>query len=144
VPETRCCPGKDIFLDITPFNGRRLFFYFLSPNRGCAESIRKIGPQMKKIFRGAIKAAPCSETNRANRPYRQCRHAGGRGARQRAAHVERFVVRRGAGGTREKKEHSDGRPVRVGVQLAVGGAAGLLGVITLYYLLLAPRMRRLD
>ena len=33
---------------------------------------------------------------------------------------------------------------RVGVQLAVGGAAGLLGVITLYYLLLAPRMRRLD
>jgi MFS family permease len=33
---------------------------------------------------------------------------------------------------------------RVGVQLAVGGAAGLLGIITLYYLLLAPRMRRLD
>jgi len=33
---------------------------------------------------------------------------------------------------------------RVGVQLAVGGTAGLLAVITLYYLLLTPRIRRLD
>jgi len=33
---------------------------------------------------------------------------------------------------------------RVGVQLAVGGAAGLLAVITLYYLFLTPRIRRLD
>jgi len=33
---------------------------------------------------------------------------------------------------------------RVGVQLAVGGSAGLLAVITLYYLFLTPRMRRLD
>jgi MFS family permease len=33
---------------------------------------------------------------------------------------------------------------RVGVQLAVGGAAGLLALITLYYLLLTPRIRRLD
>jgi MFS family permease len=32
----------------------------------------------------------------------------------------------------------------VGVQLAVGAAAGLLGVITLYYLFLAPRIRRLE
>jgi len=33
---------------------------------------------------------------------------------------------------------------RVGAQLAVGGAGGLLAVITLYYLLLTPRIRRLD
>jgi MFS family permease len=33
---------------------------------------------------------------------------------------------------------------RFGVQLAVGGSAGLLAVITFYYLLLAPRIRRLD
>jgi len=33
---------------------------------------------------------------------------------------------------------------RVGVQLAVGGAAGLLAVITLYYLFLTSRIRRLD
>lgn len=33
---------------------------------------------------------------------------------------------------------------RVGVQLAVGGSAVLLAVITLYYLLLTPRIRRLD
>lgn len=33
---------------------------------------------------------------------------------------------------------------RVGVQLAVGGCAGLLAVITLYTLLLTPRIRRLD
>jgi len=33
---------------------------------------------------------------------------------------------------------------RVGVQLAVGGSAGLLAVITLYYLFLTPRIRRLD
>jgi MFS family permease len=33
---------------------------------------------------------------------------------------------------------------RVGVQLAVGGTAGLLAAITLYYLLLTPRIRRLD
>ena len=33
---------------------------------------------------------------------------------------------------------------RVGVQLAVGSAAGLLAVIALYYLLLTPRIRRLD
>ncbi len=33
---------------------------------------------------------------------------------------------------------------RVGVQLAVGGAAGLLAVITLYYLFLTSRVRRLD
>ncbi len=33
---------------------------------------------------------------------------------------------------------------RVGVQLAVGGTAGLLAVITLYCLLLTPRIRRLD
>jgi hypothetical protein len=33
---------------------------------------------------------------------------------------------------------------RVGVQLAVGGSAGLLGLITLYYLFLSPRIRRLD
>jgi MFS family permease len=32
----------------------------------------------------------------------------------------------------------------VGVQLAVGGSAGLLAVITLYYLFLTPRIRRLD
>jgi hypothetical protein len=32
----------------------------------------------------------------------------------------------------------------VGVQLAVGGCAGLLAVITLYYLFLTPRIRRLD
>ena len=32
----------------------------------------------------------------------------------------------------------------VGVQLAVGAAAGLLGVITLYYLFLTPRIRRLE
>jgi MFS family permease len=33
---------------------------------------------------------------------------------------------------------------RVGVQLAVGGSAGLLAVITLYCLFLTPRIRRLD
>jgi MFS family permease len=33
---------------------------------------------------------------------------------------------------------------RFGVQLAVGGSAGLLAVITFYYLFLAPRIRRLD
>jgi MFS family permease len=33
---------------------------------------------------------------------------------------------------------------RVGVQLAVGGSAGLLVVITLYYLFLTSRIRRLD
>jgi MFS family permease len=33
---------------------------------------------------------------------------------------------------------------RVGVQLAVGGSAGLLALITLYYLFLTPRIRRLD
>jgi MFS family permease len=33
---------------------------------------------------------------------------------------------------------------KVGVQLAVGGAAGLLAVIALIYLLLTPRIRRLD
>jgi MFS family permease len=33
---------------------------------------------------------------------------------------------------------------RLGVQLAVGGCAGLLAVITLYYLFLTPRIRRLD
>ena len=33
---------------------------------------------------------------------------------------------------------------RVGVQLAVGGSAGLLVVITMYYLFLTPRIRRLD
>ncbi len=33
---------------------------------------------------------------------------------------------------------------KVGVQLAVGGAAGLLAVIALLYLLLTPRIRRLD
>jgi MFS family permease len=32
----------------------------------------------------------------------------------------------------------------VGVQLAVGGSAGLLAAITLYYLFLVPRIRRLD
>jgi MFS family permease len=32
----------------------------------------------------------------------------------------------------------------LGVQLAVGGSAGLLGLITLYYLFLSPRIRRLD
>jgi MFS family permease len=32
----------------------------------------------------------------------------------------------------------------VGAQLAVGAAAGLLGVITLYYLFLTPRIRRLE
>jgi MFS family permease len=32
----------------------------------------------------------------------------------------------------------------VGVQLAVGAAAGLLGVVTLYYLFLTPRIRRLQ
>jgi MFS family permease len=33
---------------------------------------------------------------------------------------------------------------RVGVQLAVGGSAGLLALIVLYYLFLTPRVRRLD
>ena len=33
---------------------------------------------------------------------------------------------------------------RIGVQLAVGGSAGLLAVITLSYLFLTPRIRRLD
>jgi hypothetical protein len=33
---------------------------------------------------------------------------------------------------------------RVGVQLAVGGSAGLLAVITLYYLFLTSRIRSLD
>jgi len=33
---------------------------------------------------------------------------------------------------------------RIGVQLAVGGSAGLLALITLYYLFLTPRIRRLD
>ncbi len=33
---------------------------------------------------------------------------------------------------------------RVGVQLAVGGSAGLLAAITLYYLFLTPHIRRLD
>lgn len=33
---------------------------------------------------------------------------------------------------------------RVGVQLAVGGSAGLLAVITLYYLFLTSRIRRMD
>jgi MFS family permease len=33
---------------------------------------------------------------------------------------------------------------RVGVQLAVGSAAGLLAMIALYYLFLTPRIRRLD
>ncbi len=33
---------------------------------------------------------------------------------------------------------------RVGVQLAVGGSAGLLAAITLYYLFLTPHIRRID
>jgi MFS family permease len=33
---------------------------------------------------------------------------------------------------------------RFGVRLAVGGSAGLLAIITLYYLFLTPRIRRLD
>jgi MFS family permease len=33
---------------------------------------------------------------------------------------------------------------RVGVQLAIGGAAGLLAAITLYYLFMTPRIRSLD
>ena len=32
----------------------------------------------------------------------------------------------------------------VGVQLAVGGSAGLLAVITFYYLFITPRIRRLN
>ena len=90
---------------------------------------------MQKILTRAIKTPPRSEANRANQSYRQGTFA--------ALKIPVYRIFFGAL-VMQMTAMNMQMVARSWFMYELTGSAVMLAVITLYYLLLAPRMRRLD